>query len=334
MRTFYTLLGVILWLIPLSSQDLHYSQFFNSPLNINPALTGVFSGDTRVSGNYRSQWQSVPVNYLTFTGSIDHKINSLSAKRGIWNVGFMFDYDKAGDLSLSLGNLNLTSSYTYIINRRNLLTPGILVGYNQRRYDPSQARTGNQWNGRAFDPSTPAEFLAFDNKSFFDFGFGLNYRWQRHARQFIDLGVAAYHLFSPSQTFEEDPDYLTQLPRRFNIYGMSTLEMTSRIDLLLNAIYQNQHPYQELVLNVQGKLYLNTSRERDMAVLLGFGFRPGDAWYPMVAIQYENIHAGFSYDRNISGFDFVTNGNGGPELSIRYTLAKVPNSAHKPCPIY
>jgi len=44
----------------LHAQDIHYSQFDRSPLNINPALTGLFKGDLRFIGNYRSQWNRVP----------------------------------------------------------------------------------------------------------------------------------------------------------------------------------------------------------------------------------------------------------------------------------
>ena len=57
-----------------NSQDLHYSQFYNAHVNINPALTGIFNGDVRVAGNYRSQWKAVPVPYMTFTGAGDFKI--------------------------------------------------------------------------------------------------------------------------------------------------------------------------------------------------------------------------------------------------------------------
>ena len=32
------------------SQDLHYSQFYNAPLVISPALTGIFNGDQRFYG--------------------------------------------------------------------------------------------------------------------------------------------------------------------------------------------------------------------------------------------------------------------------------------------
>ena len=50
------------------SQDLHFSQYFNSPLLINPANTGFApDADWRAGANYRNQWQGVLTNpYKTF----------------------------------------------------------------------------------------------------------------------------------------------------------------------------------------------------------------------------------------------------------------------------
>jgi len=56
-----------------SAQDFHYSQFYNAPLHLNPALTGIFRGDIRAMGNYKSQWTDVPVDYKTVTLAVDKK---------------------------------------------------------------------------------------------------------------------------------------------------------------------------------------------------------------------------------------------------------------------
>src|ERR671917_454749 len=51
------------------SQDLHFSQWFNSPLTTNPANTGFIpDADYRVGANYRNQWSSVmTVPYKTMS---------------------------------------------------------------------------------------------------------------------------------------------------------------------------------------------------------------------------------------------------------------------------
>ena len=54
------------------AQDPHFTQYFASPLTLNPALTGLTQGDLRLAANYRSQWSSVSSNpYVTGTISFD-----------------------------------------------------------------------------------------------------------------------------------------------------------------------------------------------------------------------------------------------------------------------
>ena len=42
------------------AQDPHFSQFFASPLTLNPAFTGKFDGSWRLAANHRDQWPSIP----------------------------------------------------------------------------------------------------------------------------------------------------------------------------------------------------------------------------------------------------------------------------------
>ncbi len=72
-RIFVTLAFALLTLAILPAQDIHFSQFGNAPINLSPGLNGVFGGDLRFVGNYRNQWRSVPVPYLTFSGTLDNK---------------------------------------------------------------------------------------------------------------------------------------------------------------------------------------------------------------------------------------------------------------------
>ena len=56
------------------AQDPHFSQFFASPLTLNPALTGKFDGTLRAAGNYRNQWPAFNNVYTTSTLSVDFSI--------------------------------------------------------------------------------------------------------------------------------------------------------------------------------------------------------------------------------------------------------------------
>ncbi|MEO1712595.1 MAG: type IX secretion system membrane protein PorP/SprF, partial [Bacteroidota bacterium] len=83
--------------ISLTAQDLHFSQFFNHAIYTSPGLVGVFDGDYRACGIYRSQWQSVPVDYRTFSAAFDMRLPVKILKEGYLSVGGILSADKAGD---------------------------------------------------------------------------------------------------------------------------------------------------------------------------------------------------------------------------------------------
>src|SRR5947208_1193058 len=56
------------------AQDPVFSQFFASPLNINPALTGAITGKWRIISNFRDEWVTPAMPYATETISYDTKI--------------------------------------------------------------------------------------------------------------------------------------------------------------------------------------------------------------------------------------------------------------------
>ncbi|MBK7271232.1 MAG: type IX secretion system membrane protein PorP/SprF [Flavobacteriales bacterium] len=61
-----------LWLVAtllaprVLAQDIHFSQFFHTPLASSPGNIGAFDGDYRVHGIFRQQWRAVTEPYRTF----------------------------------------------------------------------------------------------------------------------------------------------------------------------------------------------------------------------------------------------------------------------------
>ncbi len=312
-------------------QDIHYSQFFNSPLNISPGLTGAFQGNQRITANLRQQWKSVPVDYRSLDLAYDHKHAPTDSTNNL-NFGVILNYDIAGDVNLKNTGLNVFVSYGYRLSEKFRVMPGISIGFAQRRFDYASVTTGNQWNGRNYDPTIPAENIGAEDISFLNISAGLNLNYAESDRSYIDFGVGLNNLNSPSQAFNPNADYDAVLARRLNFYGMGSIKLAKKVDFIGNAIYQNQAPAQEVLLNGQAKIYIDKGLSK--AVFFGIGMRAGDALYPMVAIQYDNIYAAFSYDINNSPFDIATDGTGGPELAFRYIIANVPLYPAKPCPIY
>ncbi len=332
--------------MPGKSQDIHFSQFYHAFPIVNPALTGIFNGDMRFSGNYRSQWSAVPVDYQTFNLFFD--IKALSKRidsRNFAGFGIMLDYDRAGDSQLSLASLGLNGSYTLGLTERMLLTGGVSLVGSQRRYDFNELEfisTTNSQGQQVVEAPTFNEDFNRTSFFFFDINAGLNLRLQRSWRTKIDLGVAAYHLNTPEQRFDEDDNI--KVDRRFAVTALGSLKLTEKFDLKLHGLGQFQGKYDELVGQLMGKLYLNQEFAKELALSLGIAYRfannnfgnsRGDAFYPALQLDYRTLTVGLSYDINAFDFNIATDNRGGPEISVIYIIRKVkPLNQFKNCPIY
>lgn len=318
----------------LIGQDIHYSQFYNSPLNINPALTGIFNGDVRVIGSFRDQWRNVEVPYTTFTGNYDMKLYTKNRDKGFFGVGAIFNYDQSGDANYNLTDLNLTGSYSRIINKNNIVTAGILLGVASEGYSADGLRWDSQWTGAEFDPTLPSnENFNTDRFTYLETGIGLNYRYQKSARTNFNLGVGLWHLDKPSSTFD---NITSELPRRLAINFTGTFKVANPLDLGLHANYYDQGPYAETVVGGLVRYHLNQKAGKKYAIDLGVNYRLGSSLIPLAALHFNQWYVGASYDLNLTHFqDLHDLRAGGPEVHIRYIITNVqPLSEKKACPIF
>src|SRR5689334_14215292 len=98
MRKLMLLILSLPLLTKVAAQDPNFSQFFVSPLTLNPAMTGKFVGDFRIAGNYRDQWPAISKAYVTTTASFDMPIlRSKISDLDTWGVGVMAMADKTAN---------------------------------------------------------------------------------------------------------------------------------------------------------------------------------------------------------------------------------------------
>src|SRR5690606_23124412 len=74
-KFYYAVLFFISVSVGLQGQDMHFSQFYANPLDLNPAMTGVMDCNIRFNLNYRNQWASVLKSnaFQTISASYDQK---------------------------------------------------------------------------------------------------------------------------------------------------------------------------------------------------------------------------------------------------------------------
>ncbi|MEM9990546.1 MAG: PorP/SprF family type IX secretion system membrane protein, partial [Bacteroidota bacterium] len=304
-----------------------------------PALTGIFEGDLRFVGNYRSQWNTIPVGYRTFSGAVDMSFYNKNYEDHFFSGGLLFNHDEAADSDLTLASLGLSGSYTKRMGKAHFLTIGLSGMVTQRSFNMDGLRFDSQFNTqtRGYDASLsnqenfstrPVELLA-------DVSVGLNWHYRvpkRDRRTNFDVGLGILHLNQPNKSFE-DLAY-EKLPIRWSMYAFSEIQLrNSAFDIIATGIYQYQEPHREIELGVGLQLHLDTDPGEELALNAGIGWRNQDAFTPFAGLRYRSWDARVSYDVN-TNFVPATNRRGAFELSVLYTLATVKPMVTKICPVY
>ncbi|HWH63500.1 MAG TPA: PorP/SprF family type IX secretion system membrane protein, partial [Ginsengibacter sp.] len=143
------LLLAILLLVTFAAnaQDPHFSQFFASPLTLNPALTGKFDGTLRVAGNYRNQWPAFNNVYTTSTLSVDFPIfKKRLPDYDTWGIGILALTDKAGGGVLTNNYLGVSTSYHKALDEDGFqqLGIGFQGTYGQKRLNTDNLKFEDQ----------------------------------------------------------------------------------------------------------------------------------------------------------------------------------------------
>lgn len=320
-------------------QDLHYSQFYNQPMIINPALTGIYNGDHRFMFSFRDQARNIPVPYLTFSAAYDRKIYLNRSDKSFFGIGGFFNYDKQGDSQLRLINLNLSLSYSYIINEHNIVSLGGIAGYANRGFDPVALTWDSQWDSQnnVFNQSLPSgETFNMEAFNYVETALGLNYRWQNSERTKLDLGVGAFHLTEPQTSFLNNVN--ETLPLRLSLYGIFSVELDPKLDLQLDVLHQRQDVYRQFLFGGYLNYYLNNARGKDMQFRVGGGYKTtGEIMFIKAGFQINELFIAASYDMDLSEFGQFDEGSPGkgPEIHVRYIIKNVkPQGRFKVCPIF
>jgi type IX secretion system PorP/SprF family membrane protein len=318
------------------AQDLHYSQFYNTPQNINPALTGVFNGDHRIMISIRDQWRFVPVPWFTISGAYDTRFYIFKSDKHFIGAGANINHDRQGDSQLNLTSLSVNGAYHRILSPNHIVSAGITLGLASRGFNSQTLTWDKQWDGEIFNSTLPSgeSFGNFERITFLETGLGLNYRYQKDSRTFADFGASALHLLKPGQTFYNSN--ISDLPRRISLSGVGQIRLSQALDLQLHVLQQLQGEYKETLFGGLGKFYVSTRRGKEVQLHAGVGYRTAKSLIPTIAVQYNNIYVGVNYDIDSNPFNNITGSKkGGPEIHFRYIIAKVqPLKVIKVCPIY
>lgn len=310
------------------SQDIHFSQFWMTPLLQNPSMAGA-THDLQAVINYKNQWNSVADPYKTFNVSFDMRLGGKKSSNGFWAAGVNIFSDKAGDSKMGTTEASLSLAYHLMLNANSTLGGGVMGGFVQRSLNTSQLQWMNQYNGTAYNPALPSgETNIPQNFSFADLGAGVVWSYSKGESYMTNnnhikanIGISVFHPHQPEYSFYGSGEKLS-MKTVFHgnvLYGMKN----TNLSVVPGYAVYLQGKSTEIVF---GSLFRYRTKEnskftgyvKGSAIALGLHYRNNDALVPSFLIEIDQFALSISYDVNVSGLKTATNGKGGVEISLRF----------------
>lgn len=306
-----------------------FTQFYNTPLQLNPANAGLFSGQGRIITNYKRQWESFGEPYQTIAASGDFQLAREISGGDFFGMGLDIIQDKAGSTKLTNFSGNLSLSYTKAMDSKksHFMSVGFQGGYGQRSINPNAVNWGSQWTQSGFDPTIKTIDQAMDQAaSYFDMGAGVNYFYSRpdDLVKFY-IGVAGFHLNQPEISFLGNDNIV--IGRKFNVNAGLKYHfgMGNAYSIFPNAVYSWQGPSYVLIYGADFEYRIDGgSRSSGTRKYTSFAVGLYNRWNktisPVVKLHKAGFSLYFSYDFEIGNVTRVTNGMGGMEVALKYRV--------------
>lgn len=306
----------------LFAQDIHFSQFYFSPLYLNPSQTGLMEGDYRIAANFRDQWGNwtrIGAPYLTSSVSFDTKLKADGViKNDFLGAGIYLFSDKAGDGNFKTTNISISGAYHKILNEQNasLISIAPQIGIAQKSIDYSALFWDNQITSTGVDNQIPSgESLNGFSSRYFDIGLGGSFSSKPTNKIHYQTGIAAYHLTKPKESFLGGNN---RINRRLAAHAGAKISTEGEFDIIPSLLYMKQGSLNQL--NIGSAIRFN-SLISGSGIQFGLWYRNtqnSDALILMTGIEYNNFTIGMSYDANVSGLSAISKGRGAYEIAIIY----------------
>ena len=316
LKQFFAMMMLLTLVNKVPAQDLHFSQYFNAPLLVNPANTGFTpDGDYRIGINYRTQWASVSNPYKTFSAFGDAQIFGDRFENGWIGIGGALLRDVAG-----AGNLTSTRAFTSIayhqaVGLGSLFSAGFNLGYVNKRIDFTKLTFDNQWTGKFFDVTVPSgEGFVNNQVNYFTLQAGLNYAYYPTENAYFNVGVSASHINRPRESFFDANVADERIEPRYTAFVNGSFKVAEQWILNPNIYVSKMSTATEVVAGMNAQRDL--SGDGNTQLIAGAYYRLNDAIIPMVGFQQNGYKLTFNYDATISALRPFNGTRGAYEISI------------------
>lgn len=315
---------LLLGLLGVRAQDIHFSQMDADPMLLNPAYAGFFNGQGRFGIIYRNQWANISAPFQTYalTGEVA-LIRPPSHKQGL-SAGVSLFNDHAGTLSYGSTSGHLSLAYYFSIDSRSthFLSIGIEGGFAQSGFDPSKAVMDE-----------PSESFVTQQANYPLIALGIAWNYQPHIDLCTKVGFSVRNANRPNISYLGNTD--SYLERRYSLFLRAEWRKWESVSLLPTIVFQRQGQYQELLLGTDVVWYIQENGDHDLSLRTGLTLRQADALIANFIIHYDALLFNFCYDANISDLIAASGSVGALEVGMVYSIApkKTKMRAYK-CPEY
>jgi type IX secretion system PorP/SprF family membrane protein len=313
------------------AQDPHFSQYYASPLYLNPALAGK-DRDIAFSCIYRSQWAST--GFPQNTGQISVLVPLVHAnprRLPLGGFGFSAFNDRAGEnLHFRSTGANAAFAYNFpAYDASRLITLAGQVGFVQKSLDAGQLRWGSQYDpflGFTGDKNPPAPGLITERTTYPVLNAGLMwYHNPRKTYKYTNLsafaGLAVSNLNRPDESLIANSR--SPLPLLYKLHGGAEWNVSGRFNLSPAILVM--HQYGNYQLNLGSYLTykgLTNPQNGPVYLVLGSWYRFGDAFIITTGIHGKQYAAAISYDLTASSLRYQNRSRGALELSLTYRILR------------
>jgi type IX secretion system PorP/SprF family membrane protein len=333
-KTAYSIIILLVFFVSTAfAQDKHFSQYFASPLTLNPAYTGKFDGNFRLSANHRNQWPGINNAFVTSTVGIDGSIASKRIREtdrlAVGVLGYT-DRNGNGILSLNAGAVSVAYHLALDEDGYHQLGLGFQGAYVSRRLDITKAVFEDQLTPLGFTGVTSEVFTNNQiNKNYLDINTGLMYTGSTDGENSFYLGAALYHVNRPKESFRGAN---FQLPARFSITGGGIYPVNPMLDMHASALFMQQAGANTFNVGLAAQVYVKRNEyEPNVSLYGGAWYRFGDAVIPYIALEFSNMRVGYTRDFTTSSLASRSRGANGNEISFIY-IKRNKDTKSLPCP--
>ncbi|RYY86888.1 MAG: type IX secretion system membrane protein PorP/SprF [Chitinophagaceae bacterium] len=301
------------------AQDLHFSQFFNSPLSTNPANTGFIpDGDYRIGINYRNQWSSImSVPYKTMSAFGDVQVGKDRFQNGWIGLGGMVLKDVAGSGNLTSTKVYGSVAYHQMLGYSSLISAGFNVGYASKRIDVAALKFPDQFDGHFFDNKLPTSaFLDRTSVGYLDLQAGMNFAYFPTSNIYLNGGFSVGHINRPRESFfnSDANDVDNRIPMRNTAFLNGSIKINDQWIINPNFYFTSQAGAFEGVGGFNA--HYNLSGDGGQVLVGGLYYRYKEALIPMIGIGLNDYVFSFSYDITMSPLKAYNNSRGALEFSL------------------